>query len=75
MYSQDFQTIAERINDTGNKLLQYLQELEAGISRSGEYNQELQKIGNNIKEALNALQEERYQVAVVAAMKAGKSTF
>ena len=75
MSSKHFQKIAETINDTGKKLLQYLEELEVEISRSGEYNQKVQEIGNNIKEALNALQEQKYQVAVVAAMKAGKSTF
>lgn len=75
MSSEEFQKIAEIINSTGNKILEYLQELQEGMSSSGEDNLELQTIKNKIKSALTALQKQKYQVAVVAPMKAGKSTF
>ncbi|NEO54725.1 MAG: dynamin family protein [Okeania sp. SIO3B5] len=75
MSSKDFQNIAEIINSTGNRVLEYLQELEKGMSSCGENNQKLQEIKNEIESALNALQKRKYEVAVVAPMKAGKSTF
>ena len=75
MSSQDFKNIAEIINSTGNRVLEYLQELEEGMSSCGEDNQELNKIKSQIESALNALQKQKYEVAVVAPMKAGKSTF
>ncbi|GAB1541187.1 dynamin family protein [Scytonema sp. NUACC21] len=75
MISQKFQATYDRINDTGNRLLQYLQELRAGRLKEGDSTQGLQSIEDNITKALKALTKQKYQVAVIAAMNAGKSTF
>jgi Dynamin family len=75
MSSQQFQETYENIYTTGIKLLQYLQEMRAGQMSAGNDSQSLQTVEADITRAMNALQEQRYQVAVIAAMKAGKSTF
>ncbi|MBE9117160.1 dynamin family protein [Lusitaniella coriacea LEGE 07157] len=75
MSSQQFQETYESIYTTGIKLLQYLQEMRAGQLSEGNNAQSLQTIEAEITTALKALQEQKYQVAVIAAMKAGKSTF
>ncbi|EAW35078.1 dynamin family protein [Lyngbya sp. PCC 8106] len=75
MTSQAFQEVYFCLNDTGNRLLQYLRELRTGEQTQGSDRPELQSLENELQKALIALQEQRYQVAVIAAMKAGKSTF
>lgn len=75
MSSQQFQETYENIYTTGIKLLQYLQELRASNDSENEGEVALKGIEEDITQALNALHEQKYQVAVIAAMKAGKSTF
>ncbi|MEH2422899.1 MAG: dynamin family protein [Nostoc sp.] len=75
MSEQEFQETYNRIHDTGDKLLKYLKELRAGRLKEGDSTQGLQSVEDNITKALKALAEQKYQVAVIAAMKAGKSTF
>jgi GTPase Era involved in 16S rRNA processing len=61
--------------NTGTFLLQYLKEFRDGLRTQGDESQGLQSIEDEINKALKALQDQKYQVAVIAAMKAGKSTF
>lgn len=75
MSSQEFQAAYNSIKDTGYSLLQYLKEFREGLGIQGNESQGLQSIENEITKALNGLQDQKYQVAVIAAMKAGKSTF
>lgn len=75
MSSQQFQATYERIYNTGTGLLQYLRELRAGQLSEGNDTKGLQSVEDDIAKALNALKEQKYQVGVIAAMKAGKSTF
>ncbi|MFB2971366.1 dynamin family protein [Aerosakkonema sp. BLCC-F183] len=73
--SEKFQETYNKIHDTGTRLLQYLQELRAGRLREGDNTNGLQSVEDAITKTLEALKEQKYQVAVIAAMKAGKSTF
>ncbi|MDJ0714066.1 MAG: dynamin family protein [Prochloraceae cyanobacterium] len=75
MYSQKFQVAYNRIESTGKKLLHYLDTLRQRRRRQGDNSEELQSIEDELKKSLKALQNQKYQVAVIAAMKAGKSTF
>lgn len=75
MSSQEFQAAYTSIYSTGTFLLQYLQEFRDGLRIQGDESQGLQSIEDEINKALKALQDQKYQVAVIAAMKAGKSTF
>ncbi|MEG5043825.1 dynamin family protein [Microcoleus sp. B4-C1] len=75
MSSQEFQAAYTSIHSTGTFLLQYLKEFRDGLRIQGDESQGLQSIEDEIKKALKALQDQKYQVAVIAAMKAGKSTF
>lgn len=75
MHSQEFQETYNRIHDTGDRLLRYLKEVRSVRSKEGDSTQGLQSVEDNITKALKALAEQKYQVAVIAAMKAGKSTF
>jgi GTPase Era involved in 16S rRNA processing len=75
MSSEEFQAIYQRINHTGNHLLKYLQELRAGRLQEGDDTKGLQSVEDEISKAIEALKAQKYQVAVIAAMKAGKSTF
>ena len=72
---QEFQETYNKISDTGNILLNYLKKLRAGRLSEGDITQGLQSVEDDITKALKALKEQKYQVAVIAAMKAGKSTF
>lgn len=73
--SEKFQETYNKIQDTGTRLLQYLKELRAGRLREGDNTNGLQSVEDGITKTLQALKEQKYQVAVIAAMKAGKSTF
>lgn len=75
MSSQEFQAAYNSIYNTGDRLLKYLREFRDGLRTQGDNSQGLQSIENEINKALKALQDQKYQVAVIAAMKAGKSTF
>lgn len=75
MSSEQFQAAHDSIYSTGTRLLQYLREISAGRRREGNDTQGIYSIENDLNNALKALQEQKYQVAVIAAMKAGKSTF
>jgi GTPase Era involved in 16S rRNA processing len=75
MSSQEFQAAYTSIYSTGTFLLQYLKEFRDGLRIQGDESQGLQSIEDEINKALKALQDQKYQVAVIAAMKAGKSTF
>jgi GTPase Era involved in 16S rRNA processing len=75
MSSQEFQAAYNSIYNTGDRLLQYLKEFREALGIQGNESQGLQSIENEINKALKALQDQKYQVAVIAAMKAGKSTF
>lgn len=70
MSSKQFQAAHESIYSTGIRLLQYIHEMGEGCRTQG-----IKSIEDNVNKALTALQEQKYQVAVIAAMKAGKSTF
>ncbi len=75
MSFEKFQSTHENIYDTGTRLLKYLQEMRAGRLSEGDDTKGLQSIEDDIIKSLTALKEKKYQVAVIAAMKAGKSTF
>jgi GTPase Era involved in 16S rRNA processing len=75
MSTQQFEQTYNQLQDTGNRLLNYLLELCAGRNSQGDDTSGLQSVEEDINKALTALKEQKYQVAVIAAMKAGKSTF
>jgi GTPase Era involved in 16S rRNA processing len=75
MSSDLFQKTHSSINQIGIQLLQYLHEIRQARISEGDEKKSLQSIEDDINKALTALKEQKYQVAVIAAMKAGKSTF
>jgi len=75
MSTQQFEQTYNQLQDTGNRLSNYLLELRSGRHSEGDYTPGLQSVEEDINKALIALKEQNYQVAVIAAMKAGKSTF
>jgi GTPase Era involved in 16S rRNA processing len=75
MSSEQFQATYESIHNTGTRLLQYLRQIEEGRRSEGNHSEGLHSIEEELNKALEALQAQKYQVAVIAAMKAGKSTF
>ncbi|MBW4636805.1 MAG: dynamin family protein [Gloeocapsa sp. UFS-A4-WI-NPMV-4B04] len=75
MSSEQFQAAHDSIYSTGIRLVQYLHEIGEGRRSEGNDSQGLHSIEDDLNNALKALQEQKYQVAVIAAMKAGKSTF
>jgi Dynamin family len=75
MVSQEFQESHNRLYDTGNRLLNHLQEIRGIRLKEEDNTQGLQSVEDDITKALKALTEQKFQVGVIAAMKAGKSTF
>ncbi|WP_016952687.1 dynamin family protein [Anabaena sp. PCC 7108] len=75
MSSEQFQAAHSNIYNLGTHLLQYLQEIRQSRLSEGDDTKGLQSVENDITTALTALEKQKYQVAVIAAMKAGKSTF
>jgi GTPase Era involved in 16S rRNA processing len=75
MSSQQFQSAHDSIYNLGKRLSQYLQEIRQARLSVGDDAKGLQSVEDDINRALTALKEQKYQVAVIAAMKAGKSTF
>lgn len=73
MMHQRFQETHTELAELGAKLLRYLVEHKESIQ--GIEGRSLNSVEADIKTALSALKESRYEVAVVAPMKAGKSTF
>jgi GTPase Era involved in 16S rRNA processing len=75
MSSEQFQAAHSNIYNLGTHLLQYLHEIRQSRLSEGDDTKGLQSVENDITTALTALEKQKYQVAVIAAMKAGKSTF
>jgi len=75
MMHPEFQVAYSRLNSLGDNVATYLVELKAGLERQGDSTADLDGIAESISSSLDRLQNRTYQVAVVAAMKAGKSTF
>lgn len=75
MPSHEFQETYNKILSTGKNLLEFLQENRASRLEEGDKTQGIQSVEDDIRRALSALAEQKFQVAVIAAMKAGKSTF
>lgn len=75
MSSQQFQSAHSSIYDLGTQLLKYLQEIRQDRLSEGDDTKGLEAVEADITTALTALKKQKYQVAVIAAMKAGKSTF
>ncbi len=73
--SEKFQATHDSIYNLGTRILQYLHEIRQSRLTEGDDTKGLQSVENDINKALEALKEQKYQVAVIAAMKAGKSTF
>ena len=73
MLPQEFQETHAQLTELGVNLLQYLSEFRE--SRQDRDGKSLESVQADVKKALSALKESRYEVAVVAPMKAGKSTF
>ncbi len=70
MDSQQFQAAHSEINHLGKRILEFTH--DSTVSNN---NAELDSIAVELKKTLETLHDRRYQVAVIAAMKAGKSTF
>jgi GTPase Era involved in 16S rRNA processing len=75
MSSEQFQAAHSSILNQGTQLLQYIQEIRQDRLNEGDDTKGLKSVEDKIGTVLNALKEQKYQVAVIAAMKAGKSTF
>ncbi|MEW5856372.1 MAG: dynamin family protein [Cyanobacteriota bacterium] len=75
MSSEQFQAAHDSIYITGRLLLQSLQEIRATREGEEDDTKALQRIENDITKALYALKEQKYQVAVIAPLNAGKNTF
>ena len=75
MSSEQFQAAHDSIYSTGIRLLQYIQQIREGRRSEGDDSLGLKSIEDDLNKALQALQKQKYQVVVIAPMKAGKSTF
>ena len=72
--SERFQELHTRLSHLGTHFLHYVQELRSGQIQEGRSTQSIDQINNNLENLLEALDRQTYQVAVIAAMNAGKST-
>jgi len=75
MLSQQFQKTHAEIAKVGENLLLYLRKFRQEMLTEGDDTQGLENVESDIIKALKALKDQKYEVAVVAPMKAGKSTF
>lgn len=75
MISQQFQEAHSELAKIGESLLIYLREFRQERLTEGDDTESLGNVEDDIVRALKALKEQKYEVAVVAPMKAGKSTF
>lgn len=73
--SDRFQDLSTRLTHLGTHLLHYVQEQRSGQEQEGIDPGSLIDLEQEIEKCLNALEHQTYEVAVIAAMKAGKSTF
>ena len=73
--SEEFQQLHTRLSHLGQQLQHYAQELRSGQLKEGNPTSGLEQIEQNLAKALDVLDRQTYEVAVIAAMKAGKSTF
>lgn len=64
MSSAQFQSAHDSIYSTGTRLVQYLHEIAAGRRSEGNDTQGLHNIEDELNNALKALQEQKYQVAL-----------
>ena len=60
MSTQQFEQTYNQVQDTGNRLLNYLLELRAGRSSQGDDTSGLQSVEEDINKALTALKEQKY---------------
>lgn len=74
MSSDRFQDLSIRLTHLGTHLLHYVQEQRSGQEQEGIDPSSLIDLEQEIEKCLNALEHQTYEVAVIAAMKAGKST-
>ena len=75
IYSQHFQTTYNKIDNIAKDIYKYLLDIKQDRRKVGNKSEELESIKDELRKALLALKNQKYQVAVIAAMKAGKSTF
>ncbi|MEB3883170.1 dynamin family protein [Lyngbya sp. CCY1209] len=73
MSSQEFQQLYQNVDKTGKRLFQFLQEVRSGFAIEGQ--NVLRSTEEDLQKTLQDLSDQKYKVAVVAPMKAGKSTF
>lgn len=75
MSSEKFHETHAEFIQTGKNLLVYLREFREKKLTEGDKTESLEQVESDIGNALKALKEQKYEVAVVAPMKAGKSIF
>lgn len=66
MSSEQFQAAHDSIYSTGTRLLQYIQQIREGRRSERNDSLGLKSIEDNLNKALNALQEQKYQVKQTA---------
>lgn len=75
-YTRNFEQTYERILSLSERLLQFLNEFRSkGIVKNSDGDDGLESVKLAIDSAIHGLQEQKYEVAVVAPVSAGKSTF
>ena len=75
MSSQEFQSTHAHISELSNRLLAFLQKYRQERLSEGDDTKNLKQIEQKINLVIENLYQQQYEVAVVAPMKAGKSTF
>ncbi|NEO83456.1 MAG: dynamin family protein [Spirulina sp. SIO3F2] len=75
MVSKQFQEIYANLYTLGQQLRQFVQTARGSLVDNEADNATLDVLDEDLQRALVALEKQQYQVAVIAAMKAGKSTF
>jgi GTPase Era involved in 16S rRNA processing len=75
MSSQQFQETYINIFQISKNLLKFLQEYRKGKLSEGDNTRGLESVEKTIQSVITGLSEQKYEVAIVAPMKAGKSTF
>jgi len=73
-FQQHYQETHARLHEVGQRLLDYVRELRWAHWNPTQDAESFASIQADIQRALTALREQRYQVAAIAAIKAGKST-
>lgn len=75
MTAQQFQEIYHNLLTLGQDLHQFVQDTRPSLVTQESDETTLEVIEADLRQAIEALEQQQYQVAVIAAMKAGKSTF